>query len=96
MSNLSQFFGGGLKIKSIQRGTIEIAATATGASATISSVDTSKSILFNLGFASTVLSSGASGVGVRLNLTNETTVTASKIYASSGAYSVSYQVVEFE
>lgn len=93
MSTLGQFAGGG--IKSIQRGTISVATTAgsSSATATITSVDTSKSDIQLLG-ASGATSGSFSGF-TRAELTNATTVTAYYIGAGvSGNINVGYQVVE--
>ena len=94
MSNVSQFFGGG--VKSIQRGVISIdtGSTSTG-TATITAVDTSKSMIVPLG------ATGASfntAVASRLALTNSTTVTAvarNGSGVSSQVIDVGYQVIEF-
>ncbi len=81
-------------IKKIQRGVITIAAGATSATATISQIDTSKSIIDFLG-------SEAGGAGntdyykMRLSLTNSTTLSASIGYWSSDAVALTYQVTEY-
>jgi hypothetical protein len=97
MSTLSQFgFGGG--IKSIQRGLISIATINSTATATISPVNTSKSILYFLG-NSTAFSLDLSNSINRmayLTLTNSTTITASGAIAfSSAPMAVSWQLVEY-
>lgn len=89
MSNITQFMPGA--IKAIYRGTIAITG-ATSATATITSVDTSKSILTLLGFESSETT--VSNTAVRLALTNATTVTASR-NGSTGTVTVGYQVVEY-
>ncbi|WP_440110329.1 hypothetical protein [Acidovorax sp. BL-A-41-H1] len=77
-------------IKSIQRGVLS-ASGAASATATISSVNVSKSILIDLGQT-------ASGTGVnvcaRLELTNSTTLTATRASAASDT-AVSWQLVEY-
>ena len=93
MSTLSQFGMGG--IKSIQRGTISLSAGGGSASgtATITSVDTTKSEIQLLG-ASGVTAGAYSGF-LRVELTNATTVTAYYVGGGVGAtISVGYQVVE--
>lgn len=90
MSNLTQFLPG--SIKSIQRGTITIANSSTSNTATITSVDTAKSILFLLGAESTETS--VANTNVRLALTNATTVTMSR-GGSTGSVTGGYQVVEY-
>jgi hypothetical protein len=95
MSTLNQFVGN--RIKSIQRGTISIGAVSTSATATITSVDTTKSILIQLG------SNGAqnntysvSSTDGYLVLTNATTITANKgVSGTSNIVIVSYQIVEY-
>lgn len=89
MSSLSDFLPG--RIKSIQRGTIAVTG-ATSATATITSVDTSKSILTHLGQHST--QTGLDNVATSLALTNATTITATR-GASTGTVTVGYQVVEY-
>ena len=92
MSTLSQFSGGG--IKSIQRGTITVSTTAT---ATITAVNTAKTMLNFCG-----CSNGISGDSVsvallaRIALTSSTQVTASgrSAYASYIPI-VSYEVIEY-
>jgi len=76
-------------IKAIYRGTI------TSNTATITAVDTTKSILMNLGGYGT--DSGSVNVGSipYLELTNSTTITASRASGCSGTSKVSYQLVEF-
>ncbi len=97
MSTLSQFgFGGG--IKSIQRGLISMTATST-ATATISPVNTSKSILYFLG-NSTAPNSGDLSYSINrmayLTLTDSTTITASGAPTStSSGMAVSWQLVEY-
>lgn len=93
MSTLSQFLGGG--IKSIQRGTITVAlsAGAGSATATISSVTTSKSVVELLGF--TPDSQFSALAWARVTLTNSTTVTANAAGGSDRNITVAYQVVEY-
>lgn len=98
MSNLSQFGGGG--IKSIQRGniTVNIAGTGTTYSntATITAVDTSKSVLSLLGHTFPASTNFGPAVA-RLELTNGTTVTAFAGHSGGavGNYIVGWQVVEY-
>lgn len=74
-------------IKSIQRGTI-----AGGSTATITSVDTANSILRYLGHSSN--NDNQNLDGVRLSLTNATTVTAN-VDTAGGGVIVSYEVIEY-
>lgn len=107
MSTLSQFSGGG--IKSIQRGTITFANSGynyvSPSTATISAVNTAKTMLNFCGCASGSSYSNSNGVGVvaSVALTNSTTVTAifntpiSTFAYSNPGYptSVSYEVIEY-
>lgn len=99
MSTYSQFAGGG-GIKSIQRGTLNInsAVGYTSGTATISSVNTSKSVIRWLGATTDTISTAwAATLHTRLELTNSTTVTA-YIGGPSGAswlIPVSWEVTEY-
>ena len=101
MSTLSQFTGGG-QIKSIQSGVINLGASS-GGTATITAVDTTKSILYHLGTTNGIISvNQVSTIGgpstflggttsqARLELTNSTTITASAVVTTPGpaAFSV--------
>ena len=91
MSNLTQFLPGA--IKAIYRGTITIADSSTSNTATITSVDTNRAVIFPpLGVESTETS--VANTNVRVALTNATTVTASR-GGSTGSVTVGYQVVEY-
>ena len=79
-------------IKAIYRGTITVPFGAVSATATITSVDTAKSLIFNLG----AQNDGTEAPNVRLELTNGTTITASKTnYSGTPEVIVGYQVIEF-
>jgi hypothetical protein len=89
-------------IKSIQRGTITIAASATTGTATISSVNTGKSVLHLLGWTQTYEQSATSGTHryprmfPRIALTDATTVTATRNSSDSAeTVTVSYEVIEY-
>ena len=82
-----------MKIKAIYRGTISVGGGAASATATITEVVLAKAIITNLGSFCT---GSAAEVGSgRVELTNETTVTA---YKNSGdpATVFGYQVIEYE
>ncbi len=81
MSDIQQFFGGG--IKSIQRGSITVVAASTSNTATITAVAVAKTELRYLG------STGP----VRLTLTNTTTITAARSDTSSDV-TVSWELTE--
>ena len=84
-------------INSVQYGTVTIASGATSGTATITSVDTSKSVLGFLGFTTAVDSSGVQNrVFPRITLTNATTVTATRDTSDPGkSVTVSFVVTEF-
>lgn len=95
MSSLTQFFGG--SIKSIQRGVINVPITTGSATATISSVTTSKSELRFLGqridtaASITVLAQALP----TLELTNSTTITATRGSAPAAVTNVSWELTEW-
>ena len=89
MSSLTQFSMGG--IKSIQRGVITISSGSTTNTATITSVDTTKTELRVL------------GVGINANdvtylpyavLTNATTITATRLASPTNVSYVSWELTE--
>ena len=83
-------------INSVQYGTVTIASGATSGTATITSVDTSKSVLGFLGFTTAVDSSVQNRVFPRITLTNATTVTATRDSSDPvKAVTVSFVVTEF-
>lgn len=90
MSNLTQFLGSG--VKSIQRGTISLAATSgTSGTSTLSpAVDTAKSELRYLGMGA----DSPTNVLAYLTLTNTTTVTATRASAIANIV-VSWELTEF-
>lgn len=99
MSNLSQF-GFGNQIKSIQRGVITVGTGQASATATITEVDTSKSILSLLGVSTSLTYASSQSSGNRLfylTLTNSTTITATggTIRTTDQATLVSWQIVEY-
>lgn len=81
-------------IKSIQRGTISMSAVSS-ATATISAVDVTKSVIEPLGIS--LVNSGAQdpqATEVRLQLTNSTTVTAVR-GTNTISISIEFQVTEY-
>lgn len=82
-------------VKSIQRGVIEIPNGATG-TATINAVNTDKAIVIHCGNFSND-SSYPSGIYYEctLELTNETTVTASRLNVGGVKCTVAFEVIEF-
>lgn len=100
MSVASQFSGGG--IKSIQRGTVSVSSGS--ATATITAVNTAKTMLNFCGCTSGVMSANVGGtiidgaaVLARIDLTSSTVVTASAptSYGSISSIVVSYEVIEY-
>lgn len=96
MSTLSQFAP---RIKSIQTGTISVTTGGGGAettaTATITAVDTSKSILYFMGNTSNKHTQTVDTTA-RVELTNSTTVTAGVwSYGVARTATVGYQVVEY-
>lgn len=88
MSNYSQFISG---IKSIQYGTISVTGAGTTNTATVTAVNTAKSVLSNLGSTENVASET-----LRLALTNSTTITATRdSAASAGTSTVSFCLTEY-
>jgi hypothetical protein len=89
MSVFTQFVSG--NIKSIQRGTLSFGTSST-ASATITTVNTDKSILFNLGMqgSGTTFDRGSG----RISLENSTTISAVRFGDTSNG-NISYQLVEY-
>lgn len=94
---VSQWLGAsGLKIRSVQRGTISI-TEATSATATIAAVNTANTELIHVGQDYSTSSTDPRVAMARLELTNATTVTAT-VNTSPGAQVtvVSYEVIEYE
>lgn len=77
-------------VKSIQRGSISLGAITTG-TATITSVNTSKTELRYLGCKSN--SANSDGLAY-IELTNSTTITATKVSASSTSSVVTWELTE--
>ena len=93
MSSLSQFAGGG-RIKSIQRGTIMVVSTA--AAATITAVNTAKTMLNFCGCSSGLGGGGAFSIVARIALTSSTQITANaNLNSTNVPTTVSYEVIEY-
>lgn len=85
----------GSPIKSIQNVSITIATSASSNTATISSVDTNKAVVYFHGQENGDATDIRQGMA-RLDLTNATTVTATRAGSSSSrTLTVKAQVVEF-
>ena len=87
-------FGGHRIIRSIQRGTITLTSVAS-ASATITAVDLSSSLLFLLGQSYSAAGGAWDDTHCRIELVNATTVTANRNNAPAATSIVSFEVVEF-
>lgn len=89
-------WGASSLIKSIQRGTVTIASAATSGTATITAVDLANSVLVFSGEQPVInVSVPADRFIGRLELTNNTTVTA---YVNTAAYEIlymRYEVIEY-
>lgn len=83
---------GGVRIKSIQTGTITI-SSVTSATATVTAVDLTKAILLYNGGLSDY--TDIDDAACRLTLTNATTVTANRI-GNSGSATVAFILIELE
>jgi hypothetical protein len=81
---------GARAIKSIQRGTISMTSVTT-ATATVSSVNTAKSLLTFLGFNT---AQGTNDYNPSIVLTNSTTITATRVNNGSYNTTVSWELVE--
>jgi len=84
----------GTAIKSIQKGKITIGNSQTSGTATITSVTTSKAFVLPLG-VSLNGAEGATAFFCRLELTNSTTVTATRGGTSANDLTAGYVVIEF-
>lgn len=82
-------------ITSVQYGNISFSTVQTTKTATISSVNTSYAVVLYLGVASANTGSTTSSIYTGLQLTNSTTVTATRNSAGGFADTVGYCVVEF-
>lgn len=85
--------GGGARIKSIQRGVIQLNGV-TSNTAAITAVDTTKAELRLLGCQCNTAATALSDLSTYLTLTNATTVTATRL-SSTGIVFVSFEVTEW-
>lgn len=82
-------------VSSVQHGTVTIASSTTSNTATITSVDTARAAVFYLGVTNTTSTSSPQTVLPRIDLTNATTVTATRGSSTTAVLTVGYCVVEF-
>ena len=95
MGGMVSLWGASSLIKSIQRGTIVIAAASASNTATIAAVATENTVVRWLGISyDTDGAVDERSAWAYLSLTNATTVTATR-GATTGAATVSYEVTEF-
>ncbi len=85
----------GMKIKDIQRGTIQIGNTTTSQTATITSVDTTKTELRFLGSNNSTASAEPKSDSCILVLTDAVTITASR-QGNGGNLNVSWELTEWQ
>lgn len=88
------FFASSSFIARIQQSAITIASGATSNTATITSVNTANAMLIYQGLTATS-TSNVQSVATRIELTNATTVTATRGSSNSDAVTVNFTVVEF-
>ena len=87
---------GGRAIKSVQRGILTIASSSATGTATITSVDTNKSVLRFLSYT-TGWSANVEGLRIpRIILTNSTTVTGTRAFAvTDETLNISWDLTEY-
>lgn len=86
---------GGRAIKSVQRGTLTMSSGSATGTATVTSVDTSKSELTFLGVTNGTASPWSNLAVPRLALTNATTITATRGFAVTETLTLSWELREF-
>ena len=84
-----------MNVNSIQRGTLLIGSPGTSATATVSSVDTTKSELSLLG-GSGVMTSTPEMLYPRITLTNSTTITATIFSSCDANITLSWELLEYQ
>lgn len=85
LDNLDVVLSTCTRIKSIQRGSISISGVATSVTATIGAVVTAKTELRFLGATSKTGGGSVEAVDMRIELTNSTTITATRQLPSGGS-----------
>lgn len=94
MSTFSQFTAGN-RIKSIQRGTIWMSSNDSSATATIDSVDTTKTELRMLGFSCSDPAAIPGTSYPRISLTSSTQITVTRTTVVTNFVTVSWELTEF-
>ncbi len=82
-------------VSSVQFGTVSLTTTQTSNTASITSVNTGRSVVFYLGTSTTTASLSINSVSFGVSLTNSTTVTAARETSTSATQSVAFVVVQF-
>jgi hypothetical protein len=98
VSNMKLRLQGGGMIKSLQYGTVDLTTTARTGTATITAVDTAKSVIAFLGAGSDSNSDTADDTsGARVSLTNATTVTGERSLTTTlgGVLKLGFVVTEY-
>lgn len=86
--------GGGTSIESIQYGTVAVSGTSN--TATITAVDTTRTVLLHLGASYDISASDLRAANTRIALTNATTVTGVKgTTGDGGTATISFAVIQF-
>lgn len=96
-SGMVSSWGASSMIESVQRGTLAVGSAGATNTATITSVDTTRSIVVwgNVS-AANVLTNGVFSSNARIALTNATTLTATQDTSGSGLdQTIAYQVIQF-
>ena len=83
-------------VESVQHGTITIGSGSTSGTATITSVDLTRSAVIYLGTTTTSTTTLLRTLYPRIDLTNATTVTATRASSSTAVLTVGYCVVQFK
>ena len=83
-------------VKSIQQGTISITGTNPTATATISSITPANSVVLLLGLNNNDGGAYFASGHVKLEITNSTTITATRNYIASSTTNIGYLVIEFQ
>ena len=83
-------------IASIQQSTVTLPSSTASNTATISSVNTSRSMLLYQGITNTTTTTSPQGVFSNIELTNSTTVTATRANGTTAVVTIGFCVVEFK
>jgi hypothetical protein len=95
MGGMVSLWGANSLIRSVQRGTISIAAASASNTATITTVDMANSRLQFLGYSNNNAAAAPNASATRLALTNSTTITATRVTTGASDNVVAYQIIEY-